>query len=92
MWQRGADNDPVIVVANFSDFETDKPFAPSPRFRAQLAAPPGFRVARGVAESPGASAIRRARIAVSVGSEGVRARVAGHDVFYRDRGAQVTTS
>lgn len=32
VWQRGADNDPVIVVANFSDFETDKPFNPSSEY------------------------------------------------------------
>lgn len=26
VWQRGSDDDPVVVVANFSDFQTDDPF------------------------------------------------------------------
>ena len=31
-WQRGDDNDPIIVVANFSDFETERPFDPSSEY------------------------------------------------------------
>jgi pullulanase len=27
VWQRGSDDNPVIVVANFSDFQTDNPFS-----------------------------------------------------------------
>jgi len=27
-WQRGGDDNPVVVVANFSDFQTDDPFNP----------------------------------------------------------------
>jgi pullulanase len=32
VWQRGQDDNPVIVVANFSDFETDDPFNPSSEY------------------------------------------------------------
>jgi glycosidase len=32
VWQRGDANDPVIVVANFSDFETANPFDPSSEY------------------------------------------------------------
>jgi pullulanase len=32
VWQRGSDSDPVIVVANFSDFQTDDPFNPSSQY------------------------------------------------------------
>jgi pullulanase len=27
VWQRGSDDEPVVVVANFSDFQTDNPFS-----------------------------------------------------------------
>ena len=32
VWQRGDDSDPVIVVANFSDFQTDDPFNPASEY------------------------------------------------------------
>ena len=32
VWQRGHASDPVIVVANFSDFETEDPFDPSSEY------------------------------------------------------------
>lgn len=32
VWQRGQDENPVIVVANFSDFESDDPFNPSSEY------------------------------------------------------------
>jgi pullulanase len=31
-WQRGSDDNPVVVVANFSDFGTDDPFNPSSEY------------------------------------------------------------
>jgi pullulanase len=32
VWQRGTDDNPVVVVANFSDFQTNDPFNPSSEY------------------------------------------------------------
>ena len=32
VWQRGDDSDPVIVVANFSDFQTENPLNPASEY------------------------------------------------------------
>ena len=32
VWQRGGDDNPVVVVANFSNFCTDNPFSPSAEY------------------------------------------------------------
>ncbi len=31
-WQRGSDDNPVVILANFSDFQTDDPFNPSSEY------------------------------------------------------------
>ena len=69
VWQRGSDDNPVVVVANFSDFQTDDPFNPSSEYVVpKLAASGRLRLEGSFPQPECGQRLNRARTALSLGS------------------------